>query len=178
MKLILVSAGIAGAVALGQAAKPPSDKGDKIVTGADLAFMNDAGPGGEAEVELGRLAAKQAANRQVRQFARQMVQDHSKAGVELKKLARQKNVTLPPGVMPEAKQTMEKLVQLQGADFDHAYVQAMVAMHEKDVAAFGAVAKNATDADVKAFAAATLPTLEHHLQMIRDLAKGSHGRAK
>lgn len=44
-------------------------------------------------------------------------------------------------------------------------------MHEKDVAAFDAVAKNATDVDVKAFAAETVPTLKHHLQMIRDMAK-------
>ncbi len=47
---------------------------------------------------------------------------------------------------------------------------AMVADHEKDVAAFNSVAKGAVDADVKAFAAKTLPTLEAHLQMIRDIA--------
>ncbi|MGH7965779.1 MAG: hypothetical protein ACRERD_28850 [Candidatus Binatia bacterium] len=39
-------------------AKVPSDKGDRVVTGGDLAFMNDAAPGGMAEVELGRLAVK------------------------------------------------------------------------------------------------------------------------
>jgi len=46
----------------------------------------------------------------------------------------------------------------------------MVAAHEKDVAAFTGVSQNATDADVKAFAAKTLPTLQMHLQMIRDMA--------
>ena len=30
-------------------AKPASDKGDAVVTGGDLAFMNDAAPGGMAE---------------------------------------------------------------------------------------------------------------------------------
>ncbi len=34
-----------------------------------------------------------------------------------------------------------------------------------------AMAGNATDADVKAFAAGTAPTLRHHLEMIRGLAQ-------
>lgn len=153
------------------AANPPSDKGDKVVTGGDLAFMNDAGPGGVAEVQLGRLAVERADSAEVKQFAQQMIVDHSKAGEKLEKLAQQKKVTLPPEILPQAKQTKEKLAKLKGAEFDRAYVKAMVEMHEKDVAAFEAVAKTATDADVKAFAAETVPTLKHHLQMIRDLAK-------
>lgn len=153
------------------AAQPPSDKGDHVVTGGDLAFMNDAGPGGAAEVELGRMAAARAASSEVKQFAQQMVEDHSRAGKKLKALAQQKKVTLPPEMLPKAKQTMEKLGKLQGADFDREYVKTMVEVHQKDVAAFEAFARNATDADVKAFASATLPTLKHHLQMISQLAK-------
>lgn len=151
-------------------AKPPSDKGDQVVTGGDLAFMNDAAPGGMAEVELGRLAAKQAASKDVKAFAERMIADHSKAGEELKALAQQKKVTLPPDIMPKHKETMGKLSKLSGTEFDKEYVKAMVMDHEKDVTAFEATAKGAVDADVKAFAEKTLPTLKMHLQMIRDLA--------
>lgn len=159
-------------------AQPPSDKGDHIVTGADLAFINDAGPGGEAEVQLGRLAAERAASTKVRQFALQMVEDHSKAGAKLKALAKEKQVALPPEVMPKARQMKEKLSKLRGAEFDREYVKVMVEMHEKDVAAFEAFAKSATDADVKTFAAATLPTLKHHLEMIRTLEQSMSAPAK
>lgn len=159
-------------------AQPASDKGDHVVTGADLAFLNDAGPGGEAEVQLGRLAAERSASSEVRQFALQMVEDHSEAGAKLKALASQKKVTLPAQIMPKAKQTKERLAKLQGVDFDREYVKTMVAMHEKDVAAFGAFAESATDADVKTFAAATLPTLKHHLEMIRALEKSMSAPAK
>jgi putative membrane protein len=80
-------------------AKPPSDKGDQVVTGGDLAFMNDAAPGGMAEVELGRMAAKQAQSSEVKQFAARMIADHTKAGDGLKQLAQQKKVILPsPGM--------------------------------------------------------------------------------
>ncbi len=171
LQVLLAGGSIVSVLALAGAAEPPSDKGDKIVTGGDLAFMNDAGPGGVAEVELGRLAVERGASAEIKQFAQQMIEDHSKAGEKLKKLAQQKKVTLSPEILPQAKQTKEKLAKLSGSEFDQAYVKAMVEMHVKDVTAFEAVAKTATDADVKAFATETLPTLKHHLQMIRDLAK-------
>jgi len=151
-------------------AKPPSDKGDAVVTGGDLAFMNDAAPGGMAEVELGKLAAAKAQNAEVKAFAQKMVEDHTKAGGELKQLAMQKKVMLPPDVMPTHKEIMDRLSKLSGADFDKEYVTAMVEAHEKDVAAFENVSKTAADADVKAFAAKTLPTLKMHLEMIKSMA--------
>lgn len=152
-------------------AKPASDKGDAVVTGGDLAFMNDAAPGGMAEVELGKLAAQKAQNAEVKTFAQKMVEDHSKAGDELKQLAAQKKVTLPADVLPTHKESMDKLSKLSGSDFDKEYVRAMVAAHEKDVAAFENVSKTAVDADVKTFAAKTLPTLKTHLETIKVLAE-------
>ena len=151
-------------------AKPASDKGDMVVTGGDLAFMNDAAPGGMAEVELGKLAASKAQNAEVKAFGQKMVEDHSKASEELKQLAAQKKVMLPPDVLPKHKEIMDKLSKLSGADFDKEYVAAMVEAHEKDVAAFESVSKTAADADVKAFAAKTLPTLKMHLEMIKGMA--------
>lgn len=149
--------------------KPPPDKGDKVVTGGDLDFMNQAAPGGMAEVELGRMAASQGLSKEVKAFGQKMVEDHSKANQELMALAAQKKVTLPPDVMPKHKELMAKLSKLKGAEFDREYVKAMVEDHEKDVTAFAATANNAVDADVKAFAAKTLPTLRMHLQMIKDI---------
>ncbi len=169
--LALAAAGTICGMSLTSAANPPSDKGDAVVTGGDLAFMNDAGPGGMAEVELGRVAVERAASPEVKQFAQQMVEDHAKAGEKLKALAQQKKVELPPEILPQAKQTKEALLKLSGSEFDRAYVKTMVEVHVKDVAAFDGVAKNGTDADVKAFAAATVPTLKHHLQMIRAIAQ-------
>ncbi len=151
-------------------AKPPSDRGDQVVTGGDLAFMNDAASGGMAEIALGRLAVKQAESREVKQFAERVIADHTKAGEELKQLAQRKRVMLPQEVTPGHKETMDKLSALRGAAFDRAYVTAMVENHMKDVTAFDAVAKGAVDADVKAFATKALPTLKAHLQAIRGIA--------
>ncbi len=80
--------------------------------------------------------------------------------------------------MPEHKEAMEKLSKLKGADFDKEYIKMMVEDHIKDVTAFEATANNGVDADVKAFAAKTLPTLRMHLQMIKDIQSKLGGSAK
>lgn len=152
------------------AVKPPSDKGDHVVTGGDLALMDAAATGGMAEIELGRLAEKRAEKSEVKAFGEKMVADHSKAGKQLEALAEQKHVELPAKLKRAQKETLAKLSKLSGSAFDRAYVATMVMVHKKDVVAFKAEAKSGTDADVKAFAAATLPTLEEHLRIINALA--------
>ena len=137
-------------------------------------FITEAATGGTAEVELGKLAASKAQNADVKAFGQKMVEDHSKVIEDVKALMIQKKVLLPSSVMPTHIEVMDKLSKLSGADFDQEYVKAMVAAHEKDVAAFENVSKTAADADVKAFATKTLPTLRMHLEMI----KGIQGKMK
>ena len=150
-------------------AKPASDQGDAVITGGDLTFVIDAAPSGMGEIELGKLAASKAQNADVKAFGQKMVEDHSKVIEDVKALMIQKKVLLPSSVMPTHIEVMDKLSKLSGADFDQEYVKAMVAAHEKDVAAFENVSKTAADADVKAFATKTLPTLRMHLEMIKGI---------
>jgi putative membrane protein len=137
------------------------------VSSADTEFMNKAAQGGMAEVELGKMASTKAQNAEVKQFGQQMTADHTRANNELKTLAAGKNVTLPTDVGAMHKATMDKLSKLSGAEFDREYVKAMVEDHEKDVAEFQKQADSGTNADVKAFAAKTLPTLKSHFEMIK-----------
>jgi putative membrane protein len=132
-------------------------------------FMQHAAAGGMAEVDLGKLAEQKASNDAVKQFGARMVADHGKANAELKSMAKDKGVTLP--TRPDAKHKAEhdRLAKLSGAAFDRAYVSAMAEDHEHDVAEFRKAAESASDPEVKAFAARTLPTLEEHLTMVKQL---------
>jgi len=134
---------------------------------ADQAFVKEAAIGGMAEVELGRLAADKASSADVKKFGQRMVDDHSKANDELKMVAMNKNITLPTAVDAKHKATEDRLSKLSGDAFDRAYMREMVADHVKDVAAFKRESQAGRDADVKAFATKTLPTLQDHLQMAR-----------
>lgn len=134
---------------------------------ADHKFVMMAAMGGMAEVEMGRLAAQKGASDEVRQFGQRMVDDHSKANEELMRVASSKGMTPPTALDAKHQAAMQKLSALSGEKFDKEYVKMMVGDHKKDVAEFQKEAGRGMDADIKAFAASTLPTLQEHLQMIQ-----------
>src|SRR5690348_15307675 len=55
---------------------------DTSVKRGDRSFVDDLAYAGNAEVELGKLAAKNASSPAVKKFAQMMVDDHTKAGKE------------------------------------------------------------------------------------------------
>ena len=138
---------------------------------ANDAFVLNAAKDGMAEVELGKLGVEKASRDEVKKFAQRMADDHSKANDELKSLAEKKAITLPTSVDAKHKATQDRLAKLSGAAFDRAYMQDMVSGHRKAVAAFRTESKSGKDADVKAWAAKTLPTLEEHLKQAQNTAK-------
>lgn len=137
----------------------------------DKEFVSKAGMGGLAEVQMGNLALQKASNADVKAFGQRMVTDHSKANEELQQLATAKGVALPTELTGEMKDTYDHLASLSGAEFDTSYMKHMVEDHEKDVAEFDKASTSATDADLKAWAGKTLPTLQSHLQNAKDVAK-------
>lgn len=150
----------------------PSTPASTTVSGrlapADLSFMKDAAEAGAAEIEASRLALQRAAHADVKSFAEQMVSDHGKAGSELAALAAAKQVPLPAGPSLFHKARLKLLDASKGTSFDKRYAAlAGVKAHEDAVKLFQKAAASAQDADVKAFAAKTLPTLQHHLEMAR-----------
>ena len=160
----LIALGLVGAPALAVA-----QPGTSRLTSSDKSFVTEAAEGGQMEVELGQLAQQKATNDAVRQFGRRMVDDHGKANGELAQLAGSKQVQLSDKPSRTTQREKDRLSKLSGAAFDREYVKMMVSDHEKDVAAFKRESQQAKDQDVKAWAGKTLPTLEDHLQMIRQV---------
>ena len=150
----------------GTTAKGAMGKADgTTLARADRKFVEDAAVGGMAEVQMGNLAQQKAASDGVRQFGMRMVNDHTKAGDELKQVASAKGIEVPAALDKKHQKDMDRLSKMSGADFDKAYMSHMVDDHKKDVADFKKEAGSGKDADVKGFAAKTLPTLQEHLQM-------------
>ena len=135
----------------------------------DHDFVMDAAMGGLMEVELGRIAAQKGMSDAVKQFGQRMVDDHSKANEELMSLASSKGMTLPTALDEKHQKDVTKLSAMSGAEFDRAYSRMMLSDHNKDVKEFEKQSTKGGDADLKAFASKTLPTLQEHLQMARAL---------
>ena len=139
------------------------------VSSDDAKFAVAAANGGMAEVELGKLAQQKAAGSKVKDFGAMMVTDHTKAGDELKALAKSKNITLPAAIDADEQKVKDDLSAKSGADFDKAYVSNMIDDHKKDIKDFEDASKNVKDPDLKAFAVKTLPTLKMHLSAIQNI---------
>ena len=136
---------------------------------AYLKFMKAAAQGGMTEVALGHLAAQHGANRGVRQFGMQMVRDHSQANHELRQIAAQDRVALPGGLGPKGNRLRARLSRLQGSAFDRAYVRAMIADHQEDIADFRRESRGGSNPPVRTFAGKYLPVIQGHLMMVQDL---------
>lgn len=149
---------------------PDKDKGkttsnvthESHVDSDEAAFMKQAAIGGMMEVDLGNIALK-STNPAVKAFAVQMVADHSKANVELKKLADKSGILLPATYPSEEKQHMDEMKKMKGAAFDKHYIDMMVTDHDKTVTLFRNGA-DSQDKDVKAFAVKTLPVITGHFR--------------
>lgn len=144
---------------------------------ADHRFVTEAARAGADEVVLGRLAAEQGRSPAVKTFGKHMVDDHTRAGEELEAAARKDGIDLPAdaGTKPPGS---ERLASLHGDEFDRAYAKQMVQDHEKAVALFRRQAQAEGQSNVKAFAQKTLPTLEGHLRMARELQPQVQADAK
>jgi len=131
-------------------------------------FATKAANAGMKEIELGKWAQEYGTRQDVKDFAGMMINDHTKAADELKQIARSKNVTLPVMVPDGVRNDLDKMkTKKTGSDLDKAYVNEMVDDHKDAVKLFEDAAKNATDADLKNFAAKTLPVLQHHYDAIK-----------
>lgn len=137
----------------------------------DRNFILKAAQSDIAEIQGGKTAQSNASSDGVKKFAAQMVADHTKTSDQLKPMAQSRGVPLPAAPSAKDERDMKKMSELSGADFDRAYMASQVRAHRDAVSLFRNEAKSGKDAELKSFAAATLPALEGHLKMATDLAK-------
>lgn len=165
MNTLLRSAGFALAFTLAGAVHAAQDADD---------FVEDASAKGIAEVEAARLAEEKGTAADVKAFASMMLKDHGAANEKLKSLAASKKleVSSDADLIDKAK---AMILELRGAkSFDQAYANNQVNAHEAAVKLFDEYAKDGKDAELRAFAEQTLPTLRTHLEKARELAH-AHG---
>jgi putative membrane protein len=162
-----------GAVGTSGARPAPADAPAPRTGNTDADFVGDMIADGQAEVDLAKMAQQKAASKPVKDFAAQMVRDHTKAAAELKTVATQAKVDLSRHHdMDHGKDVRERLSKLSGREFDREYMQAMIDDHEKAVDQVEDKAERADSDHVKQWAAKTLPTLKKHLEQAKQIHEG------
>lgn len=130
------------------------DQGAKFITAANEA--------GVTEIKAASIAENNSKNLRVLNFAKMMVNDHVRAGQELKKIAVSKYVTLADTISKAHQEILGNLMKQTGPAFDKAYMQMMVIDHDKMIQLFNEVAEN-TDKNLVDFSNKTMPVLKTHL---------------
>lgn len=150
-------------------AQPAPAAGVYVLDRQDEIFLHEIAAAGVTEVEFGKLAQQRAGNPNVRDFGRQMVEDHSKANARLNALVQPTEIRLPGAMNGTYKTSFDQLTRLQGAAFDRAYIKGQIDDHTKVAQMLEYQLANGKDPQLKAFAAETLPTVRHHLELAQSL---------
>jgi putative membrane protein len=135
-------------------------------------FILQASASDVFEIESSKLAL-QKGDDATKAFAQQMITDHEKTTAELKALLTSGKVQGNPvtALTDDHKEEVDDLAKLEGAEFNEEYIDDQVEAHEDAVDLFKRYGEEGENADLKAWAAKTLPALEHHYKMAQDLDK-------
>jgi putative membrane protein len=151
-------------------AQHDAGKNDKANSKMTKKFVETASAAGMFEIDSSKIALEKSSNDQIKQFAQQMVDDHSKAADALKAAASEdQKVYLSDKETKDQVKEIEKLNKADAKDFDKEYVKAQVKAHDEAVDLFKKYSEKGDDAELKEFATNTLPTLQHHKTMIDDI---------
>lgn len=130
-------------------------------------FILLAAQDGLLEVEAARLAESKAQTDPVREFARMMVEHHTRANEQLMKLAQGMGLEMPKALDANGHQKLDKLRAETGRDFDEEYMDMMIDEHQRVIGMFERQAEREEDAPVRGWASQTLPTLRSHLDQAK-----------
>ncbi|HEX4748009.1 MAG TPA: DUF4142 domain-containing protein [Bryobacteraceae bacterium] len=151
-------------------------KGHEAMT--DQEFVDFAAQTDMTEANLGQYASSHASGQGVKDYAQMLVTDHTNDYTQLSGVAQKATLTVPKGLDPAHDKMIAPLEKLDGAAFDHHYIQEMIAGHTKAVAVYTKEAADAQSPDLKAYANQALPVLQKHLDGAKDLLKAGHSAKK
>ncbi len=138
----------------------------------DQDFVTLAAQTDMTEAHLGQLAQSQGSSQAVKDLGQMLTTDHTSDYSQLGTIATKAGLTVPKGTDAKHDKMIAPFEKLKGKAFDHRYAQMMVKGHQEAIAAYKKEASDGQNADIKAYAQQTLPTLEKHLKAAQDAEKG------
>lgn len=159
--IAILGLGLTSAVSLAQDAPQLNDA--QIASAAVTANQID--------VNMAVMALEKSDNSTVRQFALDMVSDHTSIIQQATALANKLGVTpktnkVTKSLQKGAKKTKENLKSKWGSDFDKAYVNHEVAYHKAVIKAVkNVLIPQTNNQQLKSLLKKVVPVLQHHLKM-------------
>lgn len=154
-------------------AAPASATTDSAATPA--AILSQMNVANTAEIQVARMAAKKASSSDVKKLAEKLAVDHSKNREEVKALARKLNQPVTPAAggditAPDSAAMPSDLEGKSGADFDRAFVEHQIRVHQSNIQKLQDQMLPAADnAQVKVYLQKTLADMQRHLASLQEV---------
>jgi putative membrane protein len=164
MKKLLAVLALAALASPVFAADPPMDP---------AGFASKVAVANKFEIDTSQLALKYGKGADVKKFAQQMIDDHTKAGEEFKTAVAAQKIDPPKDGLDLTHETKYAKLRVFTTDsgFDGSYLSEQLTAHKEAVDLFRNYSQNGQAGPLKNFATKTLPTLEHHLAMVQALSE-------
>ncbi len=195
MRSLLACAAVSALLALGACGKqtelaeatPNYDGGavaSPATTAGDLTkaqdFVDKVSQANMTEIQTAQLALTKASNPAIKSYAQMIVDDHTRAGEDLRGAILTAALMSPAATLDSDHQARidDLTADPQGSapdkakagmEWDHDFITQQIDMHEDAISLFEDYAQNGDVPAVKTFAATTLPTLRTHLEQARQL---------
>lgn len=140
---------------------------------ADELFITAAAQVDVYEIGSSRLAVERAESQEVRDFAQRLIDDHTNTTQQLIAIAEELGVTPETETTAMNQLMLNHLQTLEGAAFEHAYLEQQVLAHEAAVGTFTIASDAVEDQALRDFVAENLPSLQEHLQMAQQMMQQS-----
>jgi putative membrane protein len=142
--------------------------GSAPLNAADRSFLMMASEANVGEIASGHLAERKASSTSVQLLGKRFVDTHSTNERKLGALSANLGVSLPMHATATDKMLVQKLSQLSGTTFDVAFLRDEERGHKNTIEAFQQEVANGSNPEVIAYAKASLPVLEEHLDIATD----------
>jgi putative membrane protein len=159
-------------VAAGSFAQSPAPASSTAASSApnDAQIAEIAVTANNVDIKNGKLAKSESKNKAVKDFAQEMITDHT--GVNKKAEALVHKLKVKPEESADSKSmkdegdaAMKKLKGLKGAEFDKAYIENEVTFHQQVLDALDkTLIPNAKNAELKNLLTTVRPVIANHLE--------------
>jgi putative membrane protein len=128
----------------------------------------------QSDIEGGQLAETKASSREVRSYGTRMISDHASMLKQGNQLSKQLMINpvqpaLGQQMLSEHQKSMEALKNKSGDQFDRAYIEHEIQMHQKVIRLVEEATQAADDPQLRTLLQQSRPALEDHLKQAQSV---------
>jgi len=175
MTVAAFAALVACALAAPAASQVVTSAGGEVVSVAQKHLVDNLITFDSIQAATAKFAVTKTQNAAVREFANSLASEHAAHAAALQKIAEKTTVGREPDadskITGEFSARYTALQSASDAEFDRAFLQAVIANHQAEIAAINAGKMSANDADLKKDLEQTVGGLQSHLSKANELTK-------